>query len=200
MIYGHGDDTFSYPEIQVNFSSNCCCNVNNEYLIRHLQQRLAPLISAYPHPSGLNLRKKIADCEQIPETRVAVFNGATEAIYTIARFIESNKVYIAGPTFSEYEAASTATGKSIEKIYLQDLITGKVSQFEKRSMVWLCNPNNPDGVHFPKNRLQELINSNPDTWFVIDQSYADFIDFPVIYPADAKNNVILVYSLTKQYT
>ena len=68
-------------------------------------------------------------------------------------------------------------------------------------LLWLCNPNNPDGRVIPKAQLQSLISSNPATIFVIDQSYGFFTEEPLMTPQEAieHGNVLQLHSMTKRY-
>ena len=69
------------------------------------------------------------------------------------------------------------------------------------SLLWLCNPNNPDGRVIPKEQLLAQIANNPDTIFVIDQSYGFFTEEPLLTPAEAiaAGNVLQLHSMTKRY-
>lgn len=69
------------------------------------------------------------------------------------------------------------------------------------SLFWLCNPNNPDGRVIPKEQLLTQIANNPDTIFVIDQSYGFFTEEPLLTPAEAiaAGNVLQLHSMTKRY-
>lgn len=200
MIYGHGDDLYSYPDIQINFSSNCYTGADHSGLVQHLVAGLPDMVRSYPHPDAGDLKAQIAQKEGLETTQVAIYNGATEAIYAIARMRPEAKHYIAGPTFSEYEAAVKQVGAQIEKIDIFALHREIRSDFESDSVVWICNPNNPDGSVFEKVQLCDMIRKNPDTLFVIDQSYADFTDKAVLSANDIRDNTLIVSSLTKQYT
>jgi len=67
--------------------------------------------------------------------------------------------------------------------------------------VWLCNPNNPTGGVIPKGDLVKAIEENPETLFVIDQSYGFFTKEELLTAAEAVRypNVIQLHSMTKRY-
>ena len=71
----------------------------------------------------------------------------------------------------------------------------------KRAMIWLCNPNNPTGSVIPKEQLVKDIEENPETIFVIDQSYGFFTKEDLLTAAEAVRfpNVIQLHSMTKRY-
>lgn len=70
-----------------------------------------------------------------------------------------------------------------------------------RAMVWLCNPNNPDGRVIAKADLTAAIKKNPETVFVIDQSYGAFTQETLMTAREAAGhqNVIQLHSMTKRY-
>ncbi|MGL4293810.1 MAG: pyridoxal phosphate-dependent aminotransferase [Bacteroidales bacterium] len=200
MIYGHGDDLYSYPDIVANFSSNCFTQAKHSTLIDLLEKKLDALISSYPHPEANDLKERISKKYRLTKSvQVSCFNGATEAIYMIARAFSGKLTYIAGPTFSEYESASYQNTSPVVHLSLMDLIKEQDCGLKKNSCCWICNPNNPDGSVFPKEKLKALAAKNPDVWFIVDQSYADFTNEPVLDDNELPDNMLLIFSLTKQY-
>ena len=67
--------------------------------------------------------------------------------------------------------------------------------------MWLCNPNNPTGSVVPKEQIVAAIEENPETVFVIDQSYGFFTKEPLLTAAEAVRypNVVQLHSMTKRY-
>ena len=84
MIEGHGDDTYQYEGIRMNFSSNISRHPDLAALKEHLAKRL-DLIDHYPEPEGWTLESMIAKKLGIPAECVIVTNGATDAIYLVAQ-------------------------------------------------------------------------------------------------------------------
>ncbi|MEG1616976.1 MAG: aminotransferase class I/II-fold pyridoxal phosphate-dependent enzyme [Bacteroidales bacterium] len=216
MIYGHGDDTYLYQNQTItNFSSNCFAEADNTALISHLKRKMGELIAGYPHPEAQELKDVIAKRFATSPSRISVFNGATEAIYNIARDLEKKTSLIVGPTFSEYEAGATLYKHDI--IHFNDrkaVLRGEkqttspewiaeldeaIATLKESALIWICNPNNPDGQCFPKKQLMKLIQSNPDHNFIVDQSYAPFTAAEVLDINNPFKNVLIIHSLTKQY-
>ena len=67
-------------------------------------------------------------------------------------------------------------------------------------IVWICNPNNPDGHVLEASFLTGLIGSRPEVMFVIDTAYADYCKSPRpdIVAMARLHNVVMLHSLTKQ--
>lgn len=181
MINGHGDDIHAYNNIRCNFSSNIYGGFDHEGLFEHLRRNMC-LITNYPEPSPLSLEEELAEWYDIWDTQVMVTNGATEAIYMIARAFSDRQPTIYGPTFAEYADAT------------------KHCRGEK-TMRWICTPNNPTGRVMEKETLLKVILCHPDDLFVIDASYAAYTDQEILSVEEALmlRNVIMLRSMTKDY-
>ena len=157
----------------------------------------ASVISNYPEPEPYTLEKAIARHLGIPDEAVLVTAGATEAIYLIAHAWHGSRSAIVQPTFSEYADACSLYEHSI--INITDLfLQPNINRF---GTVWLCNPNNPDGSVTPKEGLASLTAGNPDTIFIMDQSYGFFTQELLMDETEAvaAGNVLQLHSMTKRY-
>ena len=195
MIQGHGDDTHDYPRIRSNFSSNIHPHADLTDLKAHLCGKM-DLIHRYPEPEPRSLGKVIARKHGISSDNVLVTNGATDAIYLIAQTAAKHhyKYFSDGPlpTFSEYGDASRMFGLA-RKDY-----SGKTEEAGK-TVLWLCNPNNPTGDAYSEAALADFVQKYG--LVVIDQSYEDYTSLPMMTHREAaeSNNIIQLHSLTKTY-
>jgi len=194
MINGHGDDTYKYKDIRINFSSNIYNQFDHEGLFCHLANKLDNVVS-YPEPTPQSLEIELSMLLGLKPEQVCVTNGATEAIYLIAQTYRRSKTAILTPTFSEYADACRLHEHQLCNIYTIDEIP------ERAEMVWLCCPNNPTGTVIPRDTLLACIDRHPAVTFVIDASYAPFTSEPLITPSEAISlpNVIMLHSMTKEY-
>lgn len=201
MIQGHGDDLWRFGrEVRANFSSNVYTRVDLGGLKRHLSSRL-DIISNYPEPEPYSLEKAIAAQLGIPVDAVCVTAGATEAIYLIANAWKGSCTAIVQPTFSEYEDACRLHGHVVISTEAQR--SGEISRQardDNGDMVWLCNPNNPNGSVMDAGKVREMVADKHRT-FVIDQSYGFFTEEPLMSAAEAvaASNVLQLHSMTKRY-
>lgn len=176
----HGDDWYNYPGVRINFSSNIWGHVDLSLLQAHLASKLN-LIAHYPAPEPYALERLLAHQLGITEGEVMVTNGATEAIYLIAKTFAHYEPHIMEPTFSEYRTASRWAGAH-----------------GRRSIHWFCRPNNPTGKVLPDNFLDDI----PSTDIVVvDQSYEDYTLCPLLNDAQAvaDGRLLLLHSMTKKY-
>lgn len=198
MIDGHGDDSYKYGAIKYNFSSNTKAGGMHPQLVAHLQEQIAQAES-YPEPQAQTLARKIEHEKDLQEGSVLACNGAVEAFYLLAAWRKKCHSLILTPSFSEYEDACTMNDHRIDFL-LNDKVDFESLDYPE--MLWLCNPNNPDGKVYEASFLKEIISSHPDTLFVLDEAYDDFInrDISLEQCAPTQHNLVVVRSLTKRFS
>lgn len=198
MTEGHGDDLYKYEGlIRYNFSSNIYSQADLRPVKEHLAKSLE-LIERYPEPEPWSLERLIAQENRLDDGEVMVTNGATEAIYIIARCLNdvvgdgSCLNVISQPTFSEYADACRSCNAPVSE---------NDNGAECKKVYWICNPNNPDGTVIDKSELLRRADNNPLDFFVIDQSYEQYTLEPMIAAreAAARNNIIIIHSMTKRF-
>ena len=196
MINGHGDDSHRMKvPIRADFSSNVWFEGTPPELICHLQQNLH-LIGNYPEPDAAGLCLKIADSHEVNPNQVMAFNGSVEAFYTVAMAFRKAVSAIQYPAFSEYEDACRLH-RHIPSFFRSDETEQALNS--GANLLWIGNPNNPDGHIFSFQELEHWLNKFRNTIFVIDEAYAAFIpDFQSAIPLTKKYpNLIVIRSLTK---
>ncbi len=191
MIKGHGDDTYQYEGIVSDFSSNICVHDSHQALMNHLAAH-AELISHYPEPEAWSLEKMIAERHKIDPQQVIVTSGATEAIYLIAQTFGMHPV-IPTPTFSEYEDACKMFPRSADII---DICSKNKKQ---KTMLWLCNPNNPTGEVYDQLYIDRMMAEYG--LVVLDVSYENYTDAHIMNARWGCRTPysIQIHSMTKSY-
>lgn len=190
MIEGHGDDLYRYGgKVRHNFSSNIRDFGSHEALIRHLASK-EHLLRSYPEPEPRRLEEALATPLGIAPEQVMAFNGATEAIYMIARRYAGAVSGIDTPTFSEYEDACRLNGHTITD-----------SDDPRCRLLWTCNPNNPTGTATSPEAMARVLDADPDRITVVDASYAGYSVAPVMGISEmlTRSNVLVLGSFTKRF-
>lgn len=166
-------------------------------------------INDYPDPYANDLIEQLSKIENIPASHVLAGNGASEIITLIARHLAGHKVMVIHPAFSEYETACRNEGCEIVQVVLSppnwelDMkrIEGKL---EEVAAVFICNPNNPTGVHYDKEAVQVLIEAckKTNTICIIDEAFYDFLPEAVTFINKVldSEHVLIIRSLTKMYS
>ena len=196
MIYGHGDDAFSYGDkVKINFSSNVYSQADYTELKEHLMQHFE-VVGHYPEPDAHSLECLLAKQLGIKENTIMVTSGANEAIYLIAQLYKGWASIIPPPTFSEYEDAC----RMFNHIISYD-VKDEFDVLPQDRIYWICNPNNPTGNMLVKGMLNHIVRNHPRYLYVIDQSYADYTLAPMIEPKERTDvfNLMLIHSLSKTF-
>ncbi len=196
MITGHGDDRYRFDRtIRADFSSNVWFGGPPPELINHLERNLH-LIGSYPEPDAGELCRIIAAHQGVDPRQVLVFNGSVEAFYTVALAFRGSASSVLSPSFAEYEDACRVHGHRLCFFKGDDFDATLKSGTE---MVWLGNPNNPDGRIFSVMQVEKALRNNPDTLLVVDEAYAGLVSGfqSVIALTRRYANLVVVRSLTK---
>lgn len=196
MLQGHGDDSYRYDQkIIADFSTNVWYGGEPVGLKEYIFDQWSA-INRYPEVMAESLSELVGSHHNLNSDQILINSGTTESIYLIAQAFSYKKTTIVTPAFAEYEDAC--------KLYQHDLTFlpwSEIQEFPALStdLVFICNPNNPTGAAFPQ--LENWIQQNPDTLFVVDEAFIDFTiqinsAIPLInrYP-----NLLIMHSLTKAY-
>ena len=197
MTNEHGDDF--QGTLKANFSSNVWYGADNTALYNHLSISLIKT-TRYPEPNAESLQTLIANMQNLQSTQISIGNGSIDIIYRIAQAYRGKKSIIVSPTFSEYSKACTINQHTIKLCYRENLSI-EIDKFQP-DLVWLCNPNNPDGACFDRKELQAIFYTYPQVTFVVDQSFIDFTLQETLPATSIREfpNLILIYSLTKRFS
>jgi len=154
-------------------------------------------LERYPDRECLALRHKLADMHDVPMNQIVVGNGTAELLQLIAWAFLNREDQVAIPptTFSEYPRVAGLAGAVVYPLDLDSTVS-----LDKTRMVFLCNPNNPDGRALsPQWIVTELARKYPKTLFIIDEAYANFLTEPRSCIPFNQPNILVVRSLTKDY-
>jgi histidinol-phosphate aminotransferase len=134
----------------------------------------------YPDPESRKLRSKLATHYKIPAERILAGAGADELIDLLLRAVlePGDAILDCPPTFGMYTFDTAVNkGRVIEvprteafEIDLQTIESVVLS--ERPKVMFLANPNNPDGGLTPIEILENLLNL--PTLIVVDEAYIDF--------------------------
>lgn len=175
-----------------------------EFICDHVEK-----IQSLPLPDASGMRNGFAHFHHIDSSRVIAGNGTTWFIYTIPKALESKRVLIVGPTYSDYKDACSMHGIEYDQLASKasDRFMPDMDQISSRAkdcdLVFICNPNNPTGSLIQKEQIEHLVKSQKNTVFVIDESYLPFVDNAdqISFVGDMEyKNVIVLSSMSKIFT
>ncbi len=198
MLHGHGNDKYRFGnKIVADFSSNVWFKPLPESFFRHLSDEFKSIID-YPHPEAGDLKKVLSGFYTIHEKNIWVTNGSMEGIYLLAQLFSRKKSAIIFPCFSEYEDACLRYEHSLS-------FYSNKSDFQNRlfneDIIWMGNPNNPDGHTVSVSEVENLLLNNPGSTFIIDETYAGVtINFCSVSTLLRKyKNLIILRSFSKTF-
>ncbi|MCP3888785.1 MAG: cobyric acid synthase [Desulfobulbaceae bacterium] len=187
----------------LDFSANINPLGPPEWMRPLLSSQLEHLIH-YPDPEYKSLVQAVAEHTGIDAEHVIVANGTTELLYTLMRVVSSTRVLIPVPSYVDYVRAAKIAGKSIETIVLREendfeLDLAELSaQILPGDLVVLATPNNPTGKSITRNTILELAAEFPESLFLVDEAFLDFIENCQTVGGVAAN-VLTMNSMTKFY-
>lgn len=159
-------------------------------------------VDAYPDPDSHDLLMAAAELHKIWPTQVIAGNGASELLFGLAGMGEHRQAVIPSPTYVDYARACKAHRLKVVEAPMADEFQvdfpAMGSLLTTPSIVFLCSPNNPTGTVFSAADLREVASMFPQSRFVVDESFADFMDADTDrLIRNRPSNVVTVVSLTK---
>ncbi len=130
------------------------------------------MIAKYADSSYITLKKSIAKKYRINPKNIALYNGATSAIYALLSSLKSLHVSLYAPLYSEYEQAAKESLKTIFKI---DRYKNIYKEPPKGSIVVFVNPATPDGRYYSLKKLFKIWKQR-DCTVILDESFLEFED------------------------
>ena len=145
-------------------------------------------VHLYPDGSAFHLRRALAARLGVSADEVAVGNGSNELLELVVRtFVpEGGEVLTSANSFVVYRLASQAHGRACLEAPMQDHRYDLRAVAERLSprtrVVFLANPDNPNGTYFTERELVPFLEAVPeDVLVVLDEAYVEFVtaaDFP----------------------
>ncbi|NLP44831.1 MAG: histidinol-phosphate transaminase [Peptococcaceae bacterium] len=160
----------------------------------------------YPDGSAKALRQGIATYNNVDWTEVLVGNGSDELIQLILSTFAGpgSSLIVHPPTFSMYWAAATITGTSVEEVPLLGGISLdtegiiKSSQQAARSVMIICNPNNPTGNAFARSEILQIVRESPGL-VVVDEAYYEFSGETLADVINEYPNLLILRTFSKAF-
>jgi threonine-phosphate decarboxylase len=183
----HGGDIYKAAEVlgvsvaQINDYSS---NVSHLQPLCLRQINFAELISVLPEPHSRTLKSAYASRNKLNPNQICVTSGTTEAIEAICRLYSGKSVRIERPCYSDYAHYSNLYG---------------LHETDNAELVFICNPNNPTGKTIKREDIMQRATYNPQTMFIVDESYMPFhlneTDYTLL--GNNLNNIAILRSFSK---
>jgi histidinol-phosphate aminotransferase len=159
----------------------------------------------YPDPESRKIRKRLASHHSILEENLVIGAGADELIDLIMRIVlnPGDKIVNCPPTFGMYDFDARLNRAEVISVPRnQDfslnipVLISAIEQY-KPKILFLANPNNPDGSTISENEFQKLINL--PILLVMDEAYIQFADKTETFIPQVSNywNLIVLRTFSK---
>ncbi len=164
----------------------------------------------YPNGDGNPLRNVLAQYLGLTPGQLLLGNGANEVIsFVIKTFCEQgDNIVTADRTFAVYEWIARFSGIEARLAPLRDFAFDEdelLALVDRRTkLIFLCNPNNPTGTWWNRQRLIRFMERlGPDHIVAIDEAYNEFISNPE-YPNGISllqqfPNLVVLRTFSKMY-
>ena len=190
----HGGDIYSH-KIRYDFSANINPLGMPERVKRALREN-TDAYEHYPDVSCAELKRAIAEHENVEPEHIVCGNGASDLIYRLIWKLKPRTAAVITPTFSEYERALRTVGCLINHIALREendfMLTDDIlTELNGAEMLFVCNPNNPTGAvsdMIPK--IASYCAANR-IFLVVDECFMDFVADKEKYTATLNDNTII---------
>lgn len=166
-------------------------------------------VVAYPDRSATAARHALGASLGVEPTTILLGNGAADLIWAAVRGLSrpGDTLVVAGPTFSEAEAAARAHGLAVVEVRAraEDAFAPPTAALAQEltqrrpALAYLCHPNNPTGQALPAGELHALIASHPATTFLVDHAFLSLSERHLEATLPLPANALALRSLTKDH-
>jgi cobyric acid synthase CobQ/L-threonine-O-3-phosphate decarboxylase len=162
----------------------------------------------YPEPRAEGLCRIAATRMGVAPENVVAGNGSSELLYALPRVCAARglgRAVLPVPCYGDYARACEAAGLFCEMLTLRPE-TGFAMDWarleellNKPALVILGQPGNPAGTLLEPQRILDLADRHPKSFFLIDEAFADFVPQLSRLGATVRSNLFSLHSLTKFY-
>lgn len=215
--FGHGGDletaqaAFGVDRAAfIDYSANINPLGPPPHVLARVQQELQDVVH-YPDPDHRRFRALLAEALRVDSSMICIGNGAAECMALALLAMAPRRVGVIYPCFSEYAELSRKFGAEVVGIYGQEEqgfragIDDITDLMRKVDLLFLGQPNNPTGVQYSLEELEQLAGAaaESDTMLIVDEAFMDFIapeEQATLLPrVEHYSHVILIRSMTKFY-
>lgn len=158
----------------------------------------------YPEPYCETLCALAARKLGVGPENILFGNGSNQLLSLLPRIFRARRAVVIAPGYLEYRSACETCGLETVPFALGEDMTADFGVLESMirpgDLVILGNPNNPNGSAWPAGHLAGLLKRNPETYFIVDEAFTEFLpEGYSLIPRHLEDNVVVLRSMTKFY-
>ncbi len=160
----------------------------------------------YPDPRAAGVCRAGAERLDVGVEHVVAGNGSSELLYAVPRVCRTRgitRAVLPVPCYGDYARACEAAGLACRTLPLPPETgfamdwAGLEAMLDDRALVILGQPSNPAGVLLEPGRILDLADRFPQSFFLVDEAFADFVPALLRLGAANRANLFVLHSLTK---
>lgn len=160
----------------------------------------------YPDPRAAGVCRAGAERLGVGVEHVVAGNGSSELLYAVPRVCRTRgiaRAVLPVPCYGDYARACEAAGLACRTLPLPPETgfamdwAGLEAMLDDRALVILGQPSNPAGVLLEPGRILDLADRFPQSFFLVDEAFADFVPALLRLGAANRANLFVLHSLTK---
>lgn len=160
----------------------------------------AASLKQYEDPYNISFRESVAGHFGICKEQVFA-DGGTDVIlgYCLLAYGSSRPGFVFPDiTYSFYKTFSEVYGTYYKEIPLKgDFTIDPSDYYHCGHAILIANPNAPTGMILPRDSIEKIIASNPDSIVIIDEAYVDFGNETCVPLIKKYGNLIVIQTLSK---
>lgn len=165
-------------------------------------------LASYPDGASADLRRAIAQTQNLDENRIVIGAGSDEILHLLAQIYlgEGDEAVISQYGFLVYPIVTRGAGATPvfapDRDYCVDVDAMLAAVTKKTRMVFLANPNNPTGTYISEKELRRLHAGLPENvLLIVDSAYAEYVSADDYAAGDELvggfENVVMVRTFSK---
>ena len=167
----------------------------------------ADFFNLYPKTVNGDLLKLLSEYTHIPEENIQYFASSDSAHEYIAKVFvgEGENALILSPSYDNLRLTLQANCARIFYSDINDDFSIDQSKFEKDietikpTFIYIVNPNNPTGNLLKSSYIEKLVQTYPETLFLIDEAYYEFAKETCADLVLKYENIIVSRTLSKAF-
>ncbi len=139
--------------------------------------KAAERLQLYPDPQCAELTAKVAERCGVSPNEVLLTNGSDDILnFAFMAFCDdTHPAAFPDITYGFYAVFAACNRVPYTEIPLRDDLTVNVDDYVGiGKTIFLANPNAPTGIVLPRDEIERIVKSNPDSVVVVDEAYVDF--------------------------
>lgn len=161
----------------------------------------------YPTTCNDRLLQRLSVYVDLPQENIQYFSSSDALHEYLCKVYISvgDPVMILGPSYDNFRLTSQANGAEVYFSNYTENFTFDAMQFEsdiaskEPALVYICNPNNPTGNLHTCEYIEHLLQTFPDTLFLIDEAYYEFSGLTVKDLVLKYDNILISRTMSKAF-